>query len=725
MSETERRSSERFNRRNRLATAKKRPRPFIQTPRGHALTAAFLTYLADFLAGKLAEQPDKPPRFLRELVGGLDPMFLALAALAPLLDCIFRGWDRDDPSADQRLKRKIGDDLYQRLRKDPKVTLPSSWGATQRVQAGDWLLRQALALDIFAYDEDGFPRISDKWLPDVAQLRERMIAADPAYAPLLKPPPPWTGWEKSYDGFPATFVRDWRPETKTAIDVAFLNPLWDHARGVNALAGVPLKIDPVMLDLVERFAVDLMGNVGTMRKADQVTVAADVADAKWCGERAIWNDYSCDRRGRIYAFQHLNFARADHIRSLFRFANGMKLDDTYWLEVHAAKEGSTDKISSPDRIKWVAEHRQDIMDIARDPFGTFDKWRVAESPFAFVAACRELAAAWNDPENFETHLPIGFDGSANGLQHLALLSGDLVAAALVNLLSDANDDPSDVYTALIARAIELIEADDCDHARWWREKFELLSRKQRRKLLKQPIMTFAYSVTPAGATLQIAKVYGSFRLNAKPANGAFRYLADKVLEACALDLSGPKRVMDYICAAAEHCANENRFLEWTSPSGFPVSNRYQKPNMITVTCMRGSVRVAEHRVADGVTDQIARKKVVAAAAPNFVHSLDAAHLVKVVNAAVSEGITDILTVHDCFYCLAPQATRLHEIILGELANLYGNNDPLAELRIRNVSVPDILPVPPKGTLFQWEGDSRRWRKSFSLERVKYAKNAFG
>jgi len=437
MSETERRSSERFNRRNRLATAKKRPRQFIQTPRGHALTADFLTYLADFLAGKLTEQPLDPPRFLREPVQQLaDPRFLALAALAALLDTISRGWDRDDPSADAKLKLKVGDDLYQRLRKDPKVTLPSPWGAGQRVQAGDWLLRQALALDIFAYDDDGFPRISDKWLPDVAQLRERMIAADPAYAPLLKPPPPWTGWEKSYDGFPATFVRDWRPETKTAIDVAFLNPLWDHARGVNALAGVPLKIDPVMLDLVERFAVDLMGNDGTMRKADQVTVAADVADAKWCGERAIWNDYSCDRRGRIYALQHLNFARADHIRSLFRFANGMKLDagDTYWLEIHCANcEGSTDKKSRAERIKWVGEHRQDIMDIAKDPFGTFDKWRGADSPFAFVAACRELAAAWNDPENFETHLPIGFDGSANGLQHLALLSGDLVTAAMVNL----------------------------------------------------------------------------------------------------------------------------------------------------------------------------------------------------------------------------------------------------------------------------------------------------
>jgi DNA-directed RNA polymerase len=332
------------------------------------------------------------------------------------------------------------------------------------------------------------------------------------------------------------------------------------------------------------------------------------------------------------------------------------------------------------------------------------------------------------PENFKTHLPIGFDGSANGLQHLSLLSGDFNAAGMVNLWSDelllSDDTPSDVYAILIARAIKLIEADDCDHAGWWRERFEVLEPGQRRKLLKQPIMTFAYSVTPSGATLQIAKKYGSFRQNAKPANGGFGYLARKVLEACELELRGPKRVMDYICGLARHCTEQDHFLEWTSPSGFPVSNRYQLPNYVMVNCMRGDVRVAQHKIADGATDETDKEKVVAAAAPNFVHSLDAAHLIAVVNAAVSEGITDILTVHDCFYCLAPQAGRLHKIILAELTNLYRDNDPLTELRNRNVTDPEFLPVPPRGTPVEW-GDGETAEIVFDLEGVRQAKNAFG
>src|SRR5690349_14251096 len=97
MSETRRRSAARFNDRNRLVTAKNRPRQFIQTPRGQTLASDFIVPLADFLAGKLDVQPDLPPKFLREAIREIDPLVLALAALAPLLGGMFKGWNRDDP----------------------------------------------------------------------------------------------------------------------------------------------------------------------------------------------------------------------------------------------------------------------------------------------------------------------------------------------------------------------------------------------------------------------------------------------------------------------------------------------------------------------------------------------------------------------------------------------------------------------------------------------------
>jgi DNA-directed RNA polymerase len=160
----------------------------------------------------------------------------------------------------------------------------------------------------------------------------------------------------------------------------------------------------------------------------------------------------------------------------------------------------------------------------------------------------------------------------------------------------------------------------------------------------------------------------------------------------------------------------------------PCENRYQKSKYKTVQCLRGSVRVAQHKIAVGVHDRAKKKKTIQSAAANFTHSLDAAHLVKVVNAAASEGITNILTVHDCFYCLAPQATRLQKIIMEQLADMYKNNDPLADLRNQNVSVnePWILPVPPKGTLKPWPEDPRcQVMERMQLDDLKKAIYGFG
>jgi hypothetical protein len=62
MTETGHRSAERFNKRNRFASAKNRPRQFIQTPQGNTLASDFIEPLANFLAGKLDVQPDLPPK---------------------------------------------------------------------------------------------------------------------------------------------------------------------------------------------------------------------------------------------------------------------------------------------------------------------------------------------------------------------------------------------------------------------------------------------------------------------------------------------------------------------------------------------------------------------------------------------------------------------------------------------------------------------------------------
>jgi DNA-directed RNA polymerase len=640
--------------------------------------------------------------------------------MSRLLDSIFRGWDREDPSAQMKLELRIGGDIYAQL-VPQGIKTPFPWSEEDRLQAGAWLLRQAIALDLFDNDEDGFPCVSDKWKPDVKRVREELIHAHPVHMPLFEPPPDWTGWRAEYPNrHGAQFVRDWRPETKAAIEEAFKDPNWEHARGVNALQRVPFRIDAKMLDLVERFAVDVMGHDGAKRDADEMTVAADAGDARYIGDRRFYIPRNCDKRGRINSVCHFNFDRGDHVRSLFRFARGMNLDreeGTFWLEVHCANcngEGGIDKRPWRERINWVVRNRHFIERIADDPDGTFEQWKDVDSPFCFVAACRELVTAWKDPENFETHFPIGFDGSCNGLQHLALMARDPKTAYLVNVGPNPADgkwpnEPQDVYASVIATTIRLLEADDEHWARWWLRHFNELGDKKTRKLIKTPAMTYAYSATQGGMRDQILEVYRNLpgvtdypcdktRLEGKW--DGCSYLAGKIIEACRELLPGPTEAMECIRQLAEHRMDRGLFLEWTSPSSFPVSNRYQKSRTKTVNIMRSGVRLMRHNIADGVWHKIMKRKTLNSTPANFVHSMDASHAVKVINTAgglLGAFIRDFITTHDCYYCLAPVATQFNRIIRYEMDNMYQHFDALAYLRSRNVDH-DIFPRRPYGAL---------------------------
>jgi DNA-directed RNA polymerase len=702
------RTRERFKRQNRL---KGRNLVYCGTPLGKRVLVEFIAPLADFLAGKLSEKPTKPPGDLGELLRPLDPQKLALIVLAPLLDSINRGWTGDDTdSAEMLLVKKIGEYLRHRLIVEKLLTsedkadriaakvikkrgkrawrfLSADWDSPHYVRAGHWLLQQALALEYFTITEAGFPAIAPEWQAVIDGIADALLLAEPYILPHLKPPPDWTGWRTEYgDRLGADFVRDWRPETRAAITKAFEDPDFEHARGVNSLQRVAFKIDQRMLDLVESLADKVLDHKKhrntEQAAADRRVIKTDIRDAKYIGERPFWLSYNCDKRGRVYAIPHLNYGREDHVRSLFRFAGGMPLAGSIdWLEIHCANcEGSTDKDPWHLRHKWVAENRPTIQKIADNPAEHIDLWKRADKPFCYVAACIELAGALADPSNFITHLPIAFDGSANGLQHLALIARDVDAGKLVNLID--SDSPQDVYAVIIARTRKLLSTDSDKWAKWWRDQFARLEPKQIRKLIKTSAMTYAYSVTKHGMADQITEVYRDLFFGLEPKETAARYLAKKITEACVEVLPVLARIMDYIRDLSEHCSDLDKAMELISPTGFPFANRYNKANVETVYLVESGCEV-RYRVANGSLPEIRKGKSKNASAPNLVHSLDASHLIRTVNFAAAEGIISTVPVHDSFSCMAPQAQRYNQIIRRELAMMYRSYDALGRLRSAN------------------------------------------
>ena len=77
-----------------------------------------------------------------------------------------------------------------------------------------------------------------------------------------------------------------------------------------------------------------------------------------------------------------------------------------------------------------------------------------EKKYQFLAACRELSAAveaMREGLSFKSGLPVSFDASASGIQHLATMARDEISAPKVNLTPSGM--PQDVYKLIGDHAV--------------------------------------------------------------------------------------------------------------------------------------------------------------------------------------------------------------------------------------------------------------------------------
>jgi DNA-directed RNA polymerase len=720
---SERRPRRRFARRSRN-------RPYVATDLGREVCGQILPALAGWMCTPAAPAA---PEWLMAYIDELEPQEWALVALAPLLDQIDRGWG-DDPSARMKICLAIGraardklemkrlkvrdPDAYDRVMEAYRPAQPDhpnprwrrqynkhtainrhrqlGWTPPKCVEVGDWLLDCGTSLDFFDLDEDGFPKIADAHQAAIDKLREELIARDPVYLPLLEPPEPWTDWDAGGGPMARTFIRDSHPATEKAIREAFAYrrgndalhaqwaddgqwPRFSHVDGVNHLQSVAWRINEPLTEVVRRFAGiarDTGGGVGKSVSRNQVW--RDLETAKYFAGKPFWIDMNCDFRGRLYGIPHFNFLREDHVRSLFLFDQGMPIgDDAWWLMVHLAncydeRDGDATISKRPwdVRADWTRQHRDMIVRTARNPEETVDWWCRADAPFSFVAAAKEWVAAGD--RGYITRLPITLDATCNGVQHLALLSRDEEAGRLVNLM--AGDKPQDVFRdPILAKVIAGAERDSKPSARFW-----LANNRLNRKIVKRPASTFGYSVSVDGMRQQIVEEYMRQHENNQPPDTAAWYLAHRIMAACKEVLKKPAEVMDFIRGLAGHLASENLPLRWFTPTSLPVINGYYAPNIEIADLELRGERV-RYRVANGWLASIDREGALNAAAPNYVHSLDSSHAVRVINAAAREGIANVATIHDCFASLVPQVERVHQLVRREFYLMY-HSEPLTALR---------------------------------------------
>jgi DNA-directed RNA polymerase, mitochondrial len=410
-----------------------------------------------------------------------------------------------------------------------------------------------------------------------------------------------------------------------------------------------------------------------------------------------WTPMDLDFRGRVYGAPHFNFQRDERVRALFLFADGEPVghEGLKWLKVQVANRADSSDLGCEgiskrpfdERMRWVDEHLEEIKNITGAPLKDL-WWTKADKPFLFLAACFELTEAIAKGPEFVSRLPISFDGSCNGLQHLSAMLRDEETARWVNLIP--GDVPQDVYEMVAKHVRWLVQEDqiseDADLAKLW------LKHGISRKHVNRNVMAYFYGSEKWGMAEHqrddfmrpLTKDVETGKLQEHPfgedaGNAAAKYLASRVHFTVEKLIKRPAKTMAFLQTLAQTMSNEEQYLQWKTPAGFPWANRYykQKTEQVRLRLRTTSFRI---KIATGEEEpEVDKNGAKNGVAANFVHACDAAHLMLTVNAAVKEGIKSIATVHDCFACLPAHAERFRKIIREQFVKMYEDHDVLQEV----------------------------------------------
>lgn len=420
--------------------------------------------------------------------------------------------------------------------------------------------------------------------------------------------------------------------------------------------------------------------------------------------------HNLDFRGRAYPIPpHLSPVGDDLCRGLLTFGVKKPLGENglRWLQIHLANLYGYDKASFDERVQFSKDHVEDIFDSADHPLDGKRWWLQAEDPWQCLAACFELAGALRsgDPSKFESSLPVHQDGTCNGMQHYAALGGDVRGAKAVNL--EQGDRPADIYSTVLALVNESIEADQKKGV----PTALLIKNPLGRKVVKQTVMTTVYGVTFVGARDQIAKqLRARGDMSSDDVWITSAYIAKKVLNSIGSLFFGARAIQDWLTNTArlvsraipadrleDATAAETKrprgprpgpksqvksriakelmtSVVWTSPLGLPVVQPYRKPIKKQVMTSMQTVFISDPNAPSEVSPQ----KQATAFPPNFVHSLDATHMLLTAVACNQANIT-FASVHDSYWTHASTVEPMSEVIRDSFIHLH-SNDIIGKLR---------------------------------------------
>lgn len=427
---------------------------------------------------------------------------------------------------------------------------------------------------------------------------------------------------------------------------------------------------------------------------------------------SIYFPHTMDFRGRIYpAPMYLNPQGNSLAKGLLQFADGKPLgtnEAACELAIHGANCYGYDKASMQERVDWVVEHREQILQAGTNPMA--DLWwaKEADDPWSFLAFCREWVGYCENGYDHVSYIPIAKDGSCSGLQHFSAALRDPEGGSAVNLIP--TDRPADIYQTVIDKTIAKVQADlthsgEKDIAQAW------LDYGMSRKTAKRTTMTRVY-----GSTLYSARAFVQEYIMDTDAKRrqedpdyisplkerefeAAVYLAKHVWSSINETVIAAKDGMDWLQECARELAAENLPIVWTTVDGFPVMQNYPDMAKRRVKTKFGD-QLVYLTVQEAIKDKLDRRRQGNGISPNWVHANDGCHLRMTVNLAAFNGVTHFAMIHDSFGCHAADVEMLGACLRETFVELYVDNDPLLRFKAEGEALvgKELPALPEKGEL---------------------------
>ena len=571
------------------------------------------------------------------------------------------------------------------------------WGTSIRTKLGGWLLD--CIMDSSGWFFKQRLRVGRKTTVYIVPTAEFMDIKDEVMAnaelfsplawPMLVPPKNWTNTEPG--GYILNEVMQGHELVRRGdhaliqgeIPLSFLNKIQQvkyrlnpfivntamllEKRGVSVGKFLPIvhyDLPPKPVDIAEnkearkkyrREAAEVMNKRAAEFKRSCRTRMTMEAVARF-KDREFYIPWSFDYRGRAYPIPaFLTPQDTDFGKSLLNFADAavMTEDAEEWLAFQVATTYGLDKATMQERLDWTRTHVSLIARVARNPIDHLGDWEGADEPWLFLAACEEYDACCLRQTRNLTSLPVATDATCSGLQILAGLARDKSTARLVNVVP--SEKPQDAYAVVAEVSCPYIP-----------EKYRAV---WDRKCVKRTVMTIPYNAKAFSNRSYIKAALEEKGVDVDKDD--LTIIVQSVRQAMQAVVPGPMSVMRWIeSEVGQAIKRGENHIEWTTPSGFLVRQRYFKKKIERIQLQllgRCDLSIA---VEDGKDVDINRHK--AATAPNLIHSLDASLL----HLAVRKFDEPIALIHDSVLSRACDMGKLSAIIRETYMILFAEHDYL-------------------------------------------------